>query len=274
MLIWLMWSIIYLAVPFNLAVVMEHGYLAEREGYIGYLLQTPINTLFEGGMVHLWYIPSLALSVLIISWFANNKLFQLLLPVAAIVYVYGLIAGSYQVITDVEAPIFTRNGPFFALLMVAIGFEVRRNDWRMGSRPAVALALTGMMFHFTEAYFLHQKGHEFFTNDYLIGTVPLSVGLLFWLISNPNLGKHNYWHTLAKLTLPVYVCHILVAIIANNIAGFAGLSGPLRDGVVFSFTLVGSYILAYTIELTPLSCRNLRQLGSTTLKKLEYQSNS
>lgn len=57
--VWLAWSVISLLMPFNLGKVMEVGYLAEREGYWGFLMSTPLNSLFEGGLVHLWFIPAL-----------------------------------------------------------------------------------------------------------------------------------------------------------------------------------------------------------------------
>ncbi|MCG9658800.1 acyltransferase [Vibrio mediterranei] len=260
MLIWVIWSAIYLVLPFNLAVVAEHGYLAERQGYWNYLLQSPLNSVFEGGLVHLWFIPSLALAVLMIAWFVDNKCRSLLLPFAAIFYVHGLMAGSYLNITEIETPIFSRNGPFFSFLMVAIGFEVRRREWSITSTQAVVLALFGMLLHFFEAFYLNSLGQVFNMNDFLLGTVFWSTGIFFWLLNHPNLGNHKVWHDLAKWVLPIYVVHLLVTIYMNNIAGMLGATQWTRDLIVFFGTLFGSYLLVILLEKTPLAFKKLRGL--------------
>ena len=263
MLIWFIWSVICLVSPFNLGVVADHGYLAERQGYWYYLMQNPLNAFFEGGLVHLWFIPSLALAVLMIAWFVDNRCRSLLLPFAAIFYIHGLMAGSYQVITEVETPIFTRNGPFFSFLMVSIGFEARRKNWSMTSAQALALALVGMAMHFAEAYFLHGLGQIFNMNDFLLGTALWGTGLFFWLLRNPNFGGHKIWLTLAKWVLPIYVVHLLITIYMNNVAGIVGVSTIFRDTIVFFGTIVGSGVLVYLLEKTPLSFANLRQIKLT-----------
>lgn len=259
MMIWLVWSIICLATPFNIAVVAEHGYLAERMGYWGYLLQNPLNTLFEGGLVHLWFIPSLCLAVLMIAWFVDNHCRTLLIPFAAIIYAYGLIAGSYQVITQDETAIFTRNGPFISFLMVSIGFEIRRRNWHMSSTKAVLLAVLGMAIHFAEAFYLHPLGQEFNSNDFLAGTPLWATGIFFWLQSKPNLGNTPIVHKLAKLVLPVYAAHLLVTIGFNNVAGLYGMEYMARDVIVFFGTVFVTPILVWILEKTPLSTRSFRK---------------
>ncbi|MCV6069875.1 hypothetical protein OFP26_30320, partial [Escherichia coli] len=65
--IWLVWSVISLLMPFQWQVVAEAGYLAERQGYCEYLASAPLNSLLEGGLVHLWFIPALVIAVAIIA---------------------------------------------------------------------------------------------------------------------------------------------------------------------------------------------------------------
>ncbi|WP_394149460.1 acyltransferase [Vibrio maritimus] len=260
MVIWLVWSIIHLVLPFNLGVVAEHGYLAERQGYWQYLMQAPLNSLFEGGLVHLWFIPSLAIAVLMIAWFVDNKCRRLIIPFAAIIYVYGLIAGSYGVITEVATPIFTRNGPFFSFLMVAIGFEARRNNWSMSATIALLVAAAGMLLHFAEAYYLHGKGQIFNMNDFLLGTAIWATGLFFFLLAKPNLGNQPIWLKLGQWVLPIYVVHLLVVIYMNNLVAVLELQTVSADLVIFFGTLVGSVILMFIIEKTPISFAKLRSI--------------
>lgn len=97
--VFVVWSVISLLMPFNFQVLAEHGYLAERQGYWGFLAQTPLNSLLEGGLVHLWFIPALILAATITACLAKAKRLEMLIPLAFVLYVYGVLAGSYQVVT-------------------------------------------------------------------------------------------------------------------------------------------------------------------------------
>lgn len=168
--VWLAWSIICLVMPFNLAKVEEFGYLGEREGYWGFLMSTPLNSFLEGGLVHLWFIPALVCAVLIIALLIELKLNKLLLPIAIALYGYGVLAGSYATLTGLEAPFFTRNGPFFGTLMVTLGFLIRQNQWKVSSTKALGLLALGMLIHFAEAAWLTTFDVGFNMNDFLFGT--------------------------------------------------------------------------------------------------------
>ncbi|MCW8347485.1 acyltransferase family protein [Vibrio sp. ZSDZ65] len=268
MVIWAIWSVTYLVIPFNLATVSEFGYLAERQQYWDYLMQNPLNSLFEGGLVHLWFLPSLCLAVLMIAWFVDNHCRTLLIPFAAIIYTYGLIAGSYQVITHDETAIFTRNGPFISFLMVSIGFEIRRHHWKLSASKSILLAVFGIALHYSEAFYLHQLGHEFNSNDFLIGTVFWATGLFLWLQSQPQLGNYPIVHTLAKLVLPMYVVHLLVIIGLNNVAGLLGVEFMARDALVFIGTLLITPVIVILLEKTPLSTASFRKLKPPSSKQL------
>ncbi|MCL9776932.1 acyltransferase [Vibrio methylphosphonaticus] len=269
MIIWVVWSVVYLLTPFNLAVVSELGYLAERQQYWNYLLLNPLNSLFEGGLVHLWFLPSLCLAVLMIAWFVDNHCRTLLIPFAAIIYTYGLIAGSYQVITHDETAIFTRNGPFISFLMVSIGFEIRRRRWTLSASKAILLAALGIALHYSEALYLHQLGHEFNSNDFLIGTVFWATGIFLWLQSKPQLGNYPIVHKLAKLVLPMYVVHLLIIIGLNNLAGILGVEFFSRDALVFIGTLILTPAIAILLEKTPLSTASFRKLKPPSSQQLE-----
>jgi surface polysaccharide O-acyltransferase-like enzyme len=258
MVIWALWSAIALVMPFNLGTLIQHGYLAERQGYWGFLASTPLNSLFEGGLVHLWYLPALVSAVIIIALFERLRVYALLLPVAIALYVYGVGAGSYAIITEWSAPIFTRNGPYFSLLMVSIGYAIRRNDWSLPASSARAIALLGLSMHFAEALFLHGKGQLFSMNDFLIGTAVWSAGLFFWLLAKPNLGQSPIWARLSQWVFPMYVTHLFVIIILFNVAGVLGLTQGAKDALVFIGTLLGSYLLVVAVDKTPMSFARLR----------------
>lgn len=255
--VWFAWSLICLLAPFNLTVFFEQGYLAERHGYWQFLLNNPLNTLFEGGLVHLWYIPALVCAISIIALLIRYNKSNLLLPLAIALYIYGLMAGSYQPIFDLEAPIFTRNGPFFSCLLVVMGFEIRRNNWHCQYRYAVTLALLGMLLHFFEATYLLRFDAPFNTHDFLVGTPFWSLGLFMALLAKPHFGESRPRIRTAILdaskdVLGVYVVHLLVVIYVFNIARLIGVEGLWLDISIIPLVLLISIGITRLINKTPL----------------------
>lgn len=250
--IWLVWSLFSLLMPFNFADVAEKGYLAERMSYWDYLLMNPVNSLLEGGLVHLWFIPSLIMAIAIIAALVRWNMSKWIIPVAATLYIYGVLAGSYNVVTELEAPFFTRNGPFFSTLMVTIGYVIRERSIACNIKMASLLALSGMALHFAEAYGLHQHGQVFSYNDYLFGTVLWGVGTLFVLLAKPDWGSATWIQSFANSVLGIYVSHLLVAIIMMNISGLLQQSSWDRDITLFAGTTIITLLLVKGIERTPL----------------------
>lgn len=251
--IWAIWSVISLLMPFNWGVLLEHGYLAERQGYWSYLLQTPLNSLLEGGLVHLWFIPALLSAIVIIAALIDFKLSRWILPLSLALYCYGVLAGSYAVLTELPSPFFTRNGPFFATLMVAIGFTLRQSEFQFSASKAIWLTGLGLSIHIVEAYWLHGMGQIFNTNDFLFGTIFWATGIMMYLLTHPDLGRNAIVFSLSKRVLPVYVCHLPMVIVMMNVAGFFGLTHAPKDAIVLIGTLVFSYLLVVATEKTPLN---------------------
>ncbi|MDH6015417.1 acyltransferase [Vibrio splendidus] len=250
--VWLAWSIICLAMPFNLAKVEEFGYLGEREGYWGFLMSTPLNSFLEGGLVHLWFIPALVCAVLIIALLVELKLNKLLLPIAIALYGYGVLAGSYATLTGLEAPFFTRNGPFFGTLMVTLGFLIRQNQWKVSSTKALVLLALGMLIHFAEAAWLTTFDVGFNMNDFLFGTALWGMGVFMWLLANPNMGNYAWVHAISNRMLGIYVSHLLIIIVLFNVCGILGITELAKDVTVFFGTVLLSFGLVVGIEKTPL----------------------
>ncbi|MEZ8385943.1 acyltransferase, partial [Vibrio splendidus] len=250
--VWLAWSIICLVMPFNLAKVEEFGYLGEREGYWGFLMSTPLNSFLEGGLVHLWFIPALVCAVLIIALLVELKLNKLLLPIAIALYGYGVLAGSYATLTGLEAPFFTRNGPFFGTLMVTLGFVIRQNQWKVSSTKALGLLALGMLIHFAEAAWLTTFDVRFNMNDFLFGTALWGMGVFMWLLANPNMGNYAWVRAISNRMLGIYVSHLLIIIVLFNVCGALGITELAKDVTVFFGTVLLSFGLVVGIEKTPL----------------------
>ena len=256
----LAWSIIYLRAPFNLTTVFENGYMVERAGYWNHLLLTQLNTLFEGGSVHLWFLPSLILGVGIIALLCHYEKKQFILPLALALFGYGLMTGSYQTFFEVELPINSRNGPFFSTLLIAIGFELRQRQWQASNTVAVIMLLAGWGLHFFEAGLLTMVDVPFNEHDYLIGTPVWVTGIFLLLKNYPQLGQANWVQNWSNKVLGIYLCHMLVIIYLMNLFGMLGIDigGLVYDFSIVPATFLLSILLIKLIELTPLRSLLLR----------------
>jgi len=249
--IWVVWSVLSLLLPFNFQVVMQNGYLAERTGYWNYLAMNPLNSLLEGGLVHLWFIPALIIAIGILAALKSNNLIRWALPLSGALFIYGILAGSYANVTEFVAPFFTRNGPFFSTLFVAVGYFIRERNIRCGAKTAALVMILGMVIHFSEAYILHQYGQMFNYNDYLFGTSLWGVGLFLLLLAKPNWGSARWIQSFASSALGIYVAHLLVAIVIMNIVGILGLGTVSNYLTVYVLTTFLTLLLVKGLERTP-----------------------
>ncbi len=249
-LIWLAWSVIYLLLPFRFDVVMSQGYLAERSGYWDFLLKTPLNTRFEGGLVHLWYIPGLLCALGIMALLIRKRQEALMVPLALGLYVWGLGAGSYQPILEGETPIFSRNGPFFSLLMVVAGAEMRRRNIQFSTHTAWAMLMGGMGLCLAEGFNLARYDVWMANHDFLIGTPIMAMGLFALLLNHPNWANTPLTFALSQRVLGVYVAHFVVVLILFNVFGAFAIEGIVRDVLLAPLTLLLSFGLVIALEKT------------------------
>jgi surface polysaccharide O-acyltransferase-like enzyme len=217
-----------------------------------------VNSLLEGGLVHLWFIPALVIAVAIIALLVRINMVQLLLPAAVLLYVYGVFAGSYVTLTELPTPFFTRNGPFFSTLLVVLGYLARQHQWQWSRNNTIRLILIGMALHFGEAYYLMNYEIAFNSHDFLFGTVIWSLGAFMWLLAHPNFGNMPWVFKWSPSILGIYVSHLLVIIIMMNIAGMLGLENLAKDAFIYPATIVVTLLLVKGIEATPLKKLLLR----------------
>ncbi|MGF1725016.1 acyltransferase [Photobacterium nomapromontoriensis] len=249
--IWLIWSVIYLLLPFNAEIVFTQGYLAERVGYWQYLLQHPLNSLFEGGLVHLWYIPALLCGLAILAVCCHYKQEKWLLLVGSVLYIYGLMAGSYAPIYDLPAPIFTRNGPFLSTLMLSIGFIIHQNKLRVSSPIAASIAVIGMMLHLGEAFFLTRYDLPFNGHDFLMGTLLWATGIFLLLANKPDFGRSTFTFAISQNTLGIYLCHMMILILLLNLFPYTGFPAYVTDILRIVLTFLLSLGLIRLLSIIP-----------------------
>ena len=195
-------------------------------------------------------MPALVVAFAIIALFIHFIKPSLLIPVAVILYAYGVMGGSYQTLTEVWTPFFTRNGPFFSTLMVVIGFELRKRNVTLSSTKSLLLLLAGIVIHFSEAYWLTTYHVPFNQHDFLTGTPLIGIGLFLLLLSRPNIGNHPLTFKLSRHVLSIYVCHLLCVVVMLNITGMMGITLAAKDFLIVFGTVVLSTSFVLIVDRT------------------------
>ncbi|KPA51057.1 acyltransferase [Photobacterium lucens] len=248
---WFGWSLIFLVVPFNITTLLNEGYWVERTNYWNTLMVNPINSLFEGGFVHLWYIPALVCAIGIITLLNSFKLDNLLLPIALVLFVYGCAAGSYVPLTDMQAPIFTRNGPFFSTLLVALGYEIHRRKLCLASKQSLLIAITGFVLFLLEANYLYFFANGAFYHDFLFGTPIWAIGIFLFLQGKPNFGEKLKASTMSNDMLGVYLCHFIVVIYFFNLVFMLEISPLISSVLAVPFAFIISLLIVKALRKLP-----------------------
>ena len=214
LILWLVWSVLYAVIPFDPIGAWQYGYLESMALQWLMLLSDPLNQWWVGGMVHLWFLPALMLAVLILALCQQIRRPGLALALGATLYLLALIGGSYgKPILGAEWALMTRNGPFFSLLFVALGFMIRQHNWTLSSAQAMRLLVIGMLGYLLESLLLKQLWEiPFGRHDFLFSSVPWAVGLFCWLLANPNLGRGSWLERQAPKVLGLYCLHMLLVI--------------------------------------------------------------
>ena len=250
LLLWLVWSLVYLLVPFNPLDAVQQGYLASLRGQWQFQLGDPLNGWLVGGMIHLWFLPALMVAVLILGLCQQVRLPRLALLLGALLYSLALIGGSYgPLLPGGEWALLTRNGPFFSLLFVALGAELRLRAWQPDARRCALMMMAGMGLYALEAAgLLRVAAVPLARHDFLLGSLPWALGLFGLLLANPAWGKGSWLERQAPKVLGLYCLHMMLVV-------WLMIFGPqgkqvwwelLKVPALLALTLLGYRLLAAT----------------------------
>ncbi|MGL4206104.1 MAG: acyltransferase family protein [Aeromonadaceae bacterium] len=212
LLLWLVWSVLYMIIPFDPVAAWQQGYRAAMAFQWQLVLSDPLNQWWVGGMVHLWFLPALMLAVWIVALCQQWHRPGWALALGGGLYLLALLGGSYaKPLLGAEWAVMTRNGPFFSLLFVALGFMIRLRQWQLGSALAMRLLVLGAVGYLLEGLILHQLWQiPFGRHDFLFSSLPWALGLFCWLLANPHLGRGSWLERQAPKVLGLYCLHMLL----------------------------------------------------------------
>ena len=223
------WSVIYFVIPSDFSDLLDGGlpiYLESKHMELRHLLWNPLELIFQGPAVHLWYLIGLLCALLLSSALVLCNLRAMMLPIATSLYIVGLLLGSYGSTAIGFAITFnTRNGPFMTMLPFVLGSYLFTTKRTPAIACGVTLAVVGCLLHMAEVFILWRTlSVNALSHDFLAGTLPFALGVTIVALAKPSLGKGTRTSRLGKYTLGIYLIHPLVLIGANRLQAIMPLA--------------------------------------------------
>lgn len=243
--IYVIWSILYL--PFN------YWILHTGDGLTWMAFATYIRDFFfTGSFYHLWFLPALMFAVCAVYFMISTLSMRKTLIITMILYVIGMFGNVYPKLLDTlpvihlmwksYASIFvtTRNGLFFGMVFIALGAYFAKKTMYL-KRPFLVIGLIlSFILLLVECFTIRKHGFMSDLASMYFMLMPC-VSFLFLLLLRIPLSSHKIYKTLRKLSLLIYVSHIMfVSILLWTMP-------ELHSLVLYALSLMGSIILSIFI---------------------------
>ncbi|MBF0318520.1 MAG: acyltransferase [Nitrospirae bacterium] len=189
--VYVFWSMFYLLIPhssyteifppIDASIYGRHGLIKGEllaiAGNVGHTTMGQI--VFAGVSKHLWFFPSLIMSIMVVFICHKNNLGKYLMPVAIALYVVGLLGGAWSVFSfGVDFTFNTRSGHFFSLLFVYAGYRLSSTTQRhFRKETAYVIFALGMVLNLIEVYVLKGLFGVGEIQTYRLSTVLMGVGV-------------------------------------------------------------------------------------------------
>jgi surface polysaccharide O-acyltransferase-like enzyme len=239
--IFICWSVIYI-LPYNVSSIFSYGILGPFRivhDNIAYLIENPLNLIFEGTKIHLWFLVSLASALIIASLFIKNQWEKSLIFVSIILYIFGLLAKAYTSV-GIAIEFNTRNGPFFSTIFFTIGYILSKyKHQKKWFFYGILLFIVGLILHLSEVYVIWKYLEGSSRQDYVVGTLFMGTGISIAALSNHPVLRITPLARLGKYVLGIYVIHYL----------FVDLFEPIDKVVFNTFWELGYVVLVMLLSV-------------------------
>lgn len=211
-LLFVAWSLFYLlSIPSFLESSFTHDPFRAFYWFLKNNYASIPDFLFTGTKYHLWFFPGLISAFFFLSAFIGFNKKGGIVPFGLFLYLISLLGKAYsQTPLGFQIDWFDmRSGPFVSMLFVSLGwwFSQRKN---ISLRMALTLLCAGFVMQIFEAWILRHIWGVPFGSQYLLGTIPQSLGMFSLLLRFPNFGANAWLDTIGKMTLGVYAAHVFV----------------------------------------------------------------
>jgi surface polysaccharide O-acyltransferase-like enzyme len=211
--IFIVWSLIYL-ISYNVGSICKLGLRAGIKANFRHLLplvHDPVRLLTEGTKIHLWFLASIVLCILISACFVTKNWIYPLLGFSTLLYLIGLLSKAYaDTPLGISIGFNTRNGPFFGLLLFVSGYLLSKKDptprwlWK-----GAAILVIGYVLHFCEIWFLHKEFQTSLKQDFVVGTYLVGFGFALVALSNLTIPGYGKSGEIGRLSLGVYAIQFI-----------------------------------------------------------------
>lgn len=229
--LFLLGSLIYL-LPTNFFGSLAEGPLGPLKWTYWNLasaVRDPFRVLQQGTRVHLWFLMALTCCTLLTGWTLRRLGMGALLVLSAVCYGIALSGKPYAATgwgLAMPAGVELRNGPFFGWIYFVAGALLSRHGrpspaWFW---PGVGWAVFGAAIHGLEVNFLHERYGVPCAQEFVLGTLPLGVGVAMVALSGRIASPLKGMAILGPHVLGIYLVH----------QAFVDLLLPLKPGLVGS----------------------------------------
>jgi len=205
----LFWSIVYFLNP-SVTAVQAIGLSASYRERWEALIADPLNLLLKGTALHLWFLPSLAMGLLIL-WLVNRRSPVPGVIVGVMLFLAALFAGPYRGWGfSLDLGINPRDGPFFGTIFIALGFLAGWTRFEPDRRLAWICFLGGALLHGLEITRLHlQFGASPFGYNFVLGTLFFGYGAFLLALTWKPSDRCTSLARLGPLATGIYCAHVL-----------------------------------------------------------------
>lgn len=252
------WSLLYLLLMNVYDQPMEglHDYARLLKTNVLEISNRPLMTLMQGTKVHLWFLISLACSMLITSVLVEWKQQRLLVFGAVILFLIGTAGKAYS-LTPIgfKSSFNLRDGPFFSLIFFVTGYLLSRYQNRQGwLAKGFFVALFGLSIHLAELHFLNRIWGVRLIQDYVFGTYFFGTGAAMVALSGSPILAHLKIAPLGPFVLGIYLSHfIFVDLLKSLDRQYAGLVA--WDILYLSTVFLFSFLLTVALSKNRISAR-------------------
>jgi surface polysaccharide O-acyltransferase-like enzyme len=182
--------------------------------------------VYAGPGWHLWFLTSLAFSVMMLAILRRLCELRTLVGLAIVVYIAGLAIGPYAriVFSIANLGIHPRNGLFLGFPFMVMGYWIGRNRWSGWPFLAGALLyLGGFMLTIGEVYGL-SKLPGGVNYDVLLGTVPMAAGAFIMALRLPDIPVTRHVSNLGRYSLGIFASHLALMFEVQRLLAGTALS--------------------------------------------------
>ena len=228
-LVFLIWSLVYALPITNWRTMARQGVLRATYERILSFTDEPLELIFRGTSVPLWFLVSLAIGLALNALVyprLKNKLFLIVVPI----YLLSVLGVACATSQGSFAPFTALRGPLVAPLFVAIGFWFAWDEISLKNHRHYSLLMFACGFMLVLASFALVEWHYNLFGFWILfgaGWVALGAGGMLITLSYPQFGASTILPHLGKYALGVYLSHSLILPRISQLAEFPGTIGQI-----------------------------------------------